>query len=171
MNNPPDTDNGKDLLKRWSRLKQQEQQDVADVPSQPPVNPDTEEPPLEPQALTDADMPDLGSMGEGSDYSVFLSPKVSDQLRARALRQLFRFPGLGVRDGLDDYDDDYTQIPELGNAVTHEMRRMLASEIGREDNNTDPHTLDSLEQETRATAQKTETNMTPEDENTPKKDA
>lgn len=171
MNNPPDTESDEDLLKRWSRLKQQEVQDAADAASQLAENPDTEESPLEPQALADDDMPDLDSMDEDSDYSAFLSPKVSDQLRARALRQLFRLPALGVRDGLDDYDDDFTQMPKLGNAVTHEMRRMLAREVVREDNNGDPQTLEPPEQEACAKAQKTEAAVTAEDDKTAQKDA
>lgn len=137
MSNPPDIDNEESLVSRWSRRKQDARETV-DHPLDPLTPPAQDESSEMPRALTDADMPDLDSMDESSDYSGFLSPQVSDQLRTRALRQLFRLPGLGVRDGLDDYDDDFTQMPTLGNVVTHEMRRMLARELSREDNESAP---------------------------------
>jgi len=125
---------------------------------------DQEEPAEVTQPLTDADMPDLDDMDETGDYAVFLSPQVSDQLRTRALRQLFRMPGLAVRDGLDDYDDDFTQLPKLGNIVTHEMRRMLARETAREDNSlpvdsagSDPEEMPEIQQ----------ADITPEDNDNP----
>jgi len=71
-------------------------------------------------------MPALESLDEDSDYSGFMSPKVSDGLRTLALRQLFRGSTFGVRDGLDDYDDDFTQFAKLGDVVTAEMRRQVA---------------------------------------------
>jgi hypothetical protein len=70
------------------------------------------------RALTDQDMPDLESLNEESDYSGFLSPGVSDELRRLALRKLFGAAKFQVRDGLDDYDTDYNLLQP--------MRRVLA---------------------------------------------
>ena len=71
---------------------------------------------------TDADMPPLESLSEESDYSGFLSSGVSDKLRKVALRKLFHGSGYNLRDGLDDYDDDFTVFEALGDVVTADMR-------------------------------------------------
>ena len=75
--------------------------------------------------LTDADMPSVESLDAGADVGAFLSPKVSDALRKRALRAVFRQARFNVRDGLDDYDEDFTAFPPLAK-MTAEMRRLLA---------------------------------------------
>ena len=75
--------------------------------------------------LTDADMPPVESLDAGADVGAFLSPKVSDALRKRALRAVFRQARFNVRDGLDDYDEDFTAFPPLAK-MTAEMRRLLA---------------------------------------------
>ncbi len=67
-------------------------------------------------------MPVLESLDETSDYSMFLSTGVSDALRKRALRKLFGFSMFNVRDGLDDYDDDYRTFEALGDVVTSDMK-------------------------------------------------
>ncbi len=72
--------------------------------------------------LTDADMPDVETLGEGSDYKGFMSPGVSDKLRKIALRKLFAGAGFNIRDGLDDYDEDFTNFEPLGDIVTCDMK-------------------------------------------------
>ncbi len=47
------------------------------------------------------------------------------------MRKLFHSPKFNVRDGLDDYDLDYTNPEPLGNIVTAEMRRRILREIER----------------------------------------
>ncbi|MCK5725178.1 MAG: DUF3306 domain-containing protein, partial [Gammaproteobacteria bacterium] len=69
---------------------------------------------------------------EDSNYSDFLSPKVSDALRKQALRKLFHLPFLNVVDGLDDYAEDYTKFAALGDIIPHEMKRMLEREKQQE---------------------------------------
>lgn len=71
---------------------------------------------------TEADLPPIESLSPDSDYSQFMSPKVSDSLRQTALRKLFGLAQFNVRDGLDDYDEDYTQFRSLGDTVTADMR-------------------------------------------------
>jgi len=80
-------------------------------------------PSTEPATLTDADMPDIETLQPDSDVSGFFSPGVSDALRRKALRKLFHSSRFNVKDGLDDYDDDYTQLQPLGNTMTHDLRR------------------------------------------------
>ncbi len=71
---------------------------------------------------TDADMPPLESLDEESDYTGFLSPGVSEDLRRMALRRLFRLPQFNIRDGLNDYDEDFRIFEPLGKIVTADMK-------------------------------------------------
>jgi len=115
-----------DFFGRWSRRKalQQEETDqltISEGAAQedlPPAITAEEEAP----ALTDADMPPLETLGEDDSYSGFLSPEVSEKLRKVALRQLFHGAGFNIRDGLDDYDEDFTIFKPLGDIVTADMR-------------------------------------------------
>ena len=72
--------------------------------------------------LTDEDLPDVESLHEGSDFKGFMSPGVSDKLRKLALRKLFAGAGFNIRDGLDDYDEDFTNFEPLGDIVTCDMK-------------------------------------------------
>ena len=75
--------------------------------------------------LTDADMPDVDSLDEASDFSPFMSPGVSDELRNLALRKLFQAPVFNICDGLDEYDDDFTTFEKLGDIVTADMKHQI----------------------------------------------
>ena len=56
-----------------------------------------------------AQLPDLDSLDDASDFSVFLKEGVPDVIRRKALRKLWRVnPVLACLDGLNDYDEDYT---------------------------------------------------------------
>jgi len=64
-----------------------------------------------PLATTEEELglPEVDSLDAGSDYTPFMSDKVSDAIRNRALRKLWRSdPVLACLDGLNDYDEDYT---------------------------------------------------------------
>ena len=86
---------------------------------------------VEDRVLTDEDMPSLAILDENSDYSGFLSPGVSERLRRRALRKLFASAVFNVPDGLDDYDDDFTNFEALGDIVTSDMRHQAEVEEER----------------------------------------
>ena len=115
-----------DFFSRWSRRKalQQEETDQLTISEgagqedELPVVSEEEEAP----ALTDDDMPPLETLGEDDSYSGFLSPEVSEKLRKVALRQLFHGAGFNIRDGLDDYDEDFTIFKPLGDIITADMR-------------------------------------------------
>jgi hypothetical protein len=66
------------------------------------------------------------SVGPAAGGAALAGPNVSaDESAARlALRALFRRPEFSVRDGLDDYDEDFTSFQLMGDLVTHDMRRM-----------------------------------------------
>lgn len=119
-------------LSRWSRrkleaLEAETQPPAADeatpAADAPAVSAEDEKPPL-----TDADMPDIDTLTEESDFSPFMSAGVSDQLRNLALRKLFGAPVFNIRDGLDEYDDDFTQFEKLGDILTSDMRHRVEME-------------------------------------------
>ena len=75
------------------------------------------------------ELPSIDSLDENSDYSAFLSSDVSADVQRKALRKLFQSPKFNVRDGLDDYDLDFTNPEPLGNIITAEMRHRMRIEL------------------------------------------
>ncbi len=119
------------FLRRWSRLKADRK--AAAVPQAPPPPPEEsaadlsakgEEP--EPLPPGDEDMPPIESLDADSDFSGFMSPRVSAVLRKQALRKLFRSAKFNVISDLDDYIDDYRNFPALGDIVTADMKHAAA---------------------------------------------
>lgn len=120
------------VLSRWSRRKAEarerdsaennsaEFEEGADLALADEKVESVEEP-----LLTDDDMPPIESLGEDSDYSIFMSSGVSDKLRNLALRKMFHVAGFNIRDGLDEYDEDYTNFEPLGDIVTSDMKHQL----------------------------------------------
>ncbi len=114
---------GEGFLGRWSRLKRGDAAETgATLPAAAGVGSEPA-PPAEAPPLTDADMPPIESLGDDSDFSGFLSAGVSDALRQQALRKLFGLPMCQVLDGLNDYDDDFTQFETLGSTITYQMKQ------------------------------------------------
>ena len=134
-------DEGEGFLVRWSQRKAMagdgvELPDEPELPEQPPVvdatgvdNPPAEAEPSDAEPPTE--LPPLESLDEDSDYSAFLNKDVSPDLRQKALRKLFQSPKFNVRDGLDDYDWDFTNPEPLGDIVTAEMRYRIKAELER----------------------------------------
>jgi len=138
---------GESAYRRWSRRKQRARESVRG-PGQdggsahegsdgarrgaapaPAPGPGVEPAPA--NELTDADMPDLDSLGEDDDYSGFLSPGISEALRNRALRKLFLSGRFNQLDGLDDYAEDFTTFEPLGAIVTADMRHAAERQAQR----------------------------------------
>ena len=123
-------ENKESALSRWSRRKLEAEKGIQPTDLNPPAEIETE--PSAPAAesetrpvLTDADMPDIESLDADSDFSGFMSEGVSDELRNLALRKLFRAPVFNIRDGLDEYDEDYTSFEKLGDIVTSDMKHRI----------------------------------------------
>ena len=124
------------LLSRWSRRKQQsvveslkedqllEDQNI-DLQQQEISAPEVTQPVV---VLTDEDMPAIESLHEDSDFSGFMSTGVSDELRNLALKKLFKAPSFNLRDGLDEYDEDYTSFEKLGDIITSDMKHQIEME-------------------------------------------
>lgn len=132
---PAPGENGEEtFLSRWSRLKAQnktatpEPPPADDAPADAPLVEATASPPAEADAEPpgDEDMPPLESLTEDSDFSGFMSPRVSAVLRKQALRKLFRSQKFNVISELDDYIDDYRNYPALGDIVTSDMKHAAA---------------------------------------------
>jgi len=129
------------FFSRWSQRKTLSREGIeptpddsrelaaAPVESAPPTKSDEEAS----TALDDAplQLPPLESLGEDSDYSAFLNANVGKDLQRQALRKLFHSPKFNVRDGLDDYDLDFSNPEPLGNVITAEMRHRIRVEFER----------------------------------------
>lgn len=104
------------FLSRWSRRKL----DQDSAQEEQSLTPATEEPVETVEAsdqITDTD--------SEQEKPIWQRDDVDEETRKSALRALFRKPEFNVRDGLNEYDDDFTKFASLGNVVTHEMKRML----------------------------------------------
>ncbi len=61
------------------------------------------------EILAELGLPDPDSLGQGDDFTAFMSRAVPDRLRRRALRRLWLSnPALANVDGLLEYGEDYT---------------------------------------------------------------
>jgi hypothetical protein len=123
---------GEGVLSRWSRRKAEAREQTAADNNLPEVGEqadlavaDEKLEPVEEPVLTDDDMPPIESLTEDSDYSMFMSRGVSDKLRNLALRKMFHVPSFNIRDGLDEYDEDYTFFEPLGDIVTSDMKHQI----------------------------------------------
>jgi hypothetical protein len=118
---------GESFLQRFSRRKQEARQ-APETTAASEAEAPGEAPSPEP---TDADMPPLETLGADSDYTGFLSAKVSEGLRRAALRKLFHSEQFNVIDELDDYAEDFTSFTALGDLVTSDMRHRMELEARR----------------------------------------
>jgi len=133
----PSRPDGEEFLDRWSRLKkaggasasgsdpgERPRQSAADASGATDHRPSKEA-----EEETFPEVPPIDSLNEDSDYTVFLSSRVPEEVRTRALRRLFHLPQFNVTDGLDDYSESFRGLGPLGSVVTHEMRRRLEREL------------------------------------------
>jgi hypothetical protein len=141
-----ESDDDDAFLSRWARRKRMARSggdpDAAQSESSAPQAalarsaPDAAETPSEADAdeaqeLTDEDMPPLETIDENTDMRGFFSSKVSQQVKKAALRKFFHSPAFNIVDGLDDYDDDFTSFPALGDIITSDMRGQMEREAKR----------------------------------------
>ena len=140
------------FLTRWSKRKALSRAGVELPEPVDEVAEDSESPPGDPASGNDDDrpspagreerqdvegptpppeLPPIESLGEDSDYSAFMAADVPADLQRKALRKMFQSPKFNVRDGLDDYDLDFSSPEPLGDIVTAEMRHRLRVELER----------------------------------------
>ncbi|MCK2044055.1 DUF3306 domain-containing protein [Chromohalobacter salexigens] len=82
-------------------------------------------PGYDPQRPLDEQLPEPEQLGAGDDFRAFMLPGVGEFLKRRALRRMFKVGNYNVRDGLDDYDEDYSQLMRMMPEVSARMRQWL----------------------------------------------
>ncbi len=118
---------GEGFVGRWSRRKLARKGEA-----EPPMAQATTAPAASPEPNSRPLLPAIETLDEASDYSAFLGPEVSEELQRLALRKLFGTTGFNIRDGLDDYADDYRCFDELGDVMTADLRHRLERELREE---------------------------------------
>lgn len=127
----PPSEGDEAFLARWARRKHRAREGRAPPAEEPAPQPPGEdagagqgsEGPADAEASPgDESLPPPASLDADSDFSAYLSARVSSGLRRAALRRLFSLPEFNVRDGLDDYDEDYTSFKSLGDTLTADMK-------------------------------------------------
>ena len=113
----PDHGDGEGFLGRWARRKSEARAaDLAPLDGDPEaaagetdIQPDERPQPVDPPAFDVESLPDIDSLGPGSDFSVFMQAGVPSALKTKALRKLWLVkPELANLDGLLDYGEDLT---------------------------------------------------------------
>ncbi|MCG8543059.1 MAG: DUF3306 domain-containing protein [Alphaproteobacteria bacterium] len=120
------------FLNRWSRRKTeakekpvQPEAPARDAEAKGAVAARTEDRPNDgdtekrkPDAIDLDALPDIDSMDENSDFSVFMQDGIPDALRNRALRKLWQTdPAFNVVDGLVEYGEDFTDLTAVAESV------------------------------------------------------
>lgn len=89
----------------------------------------------------DARLVDPDTLDPSSDFKAYLAPGISPELKRRALRRMFTASQYNVRDGLDDYDQDFTLMRDLSPEIASKLRSWM-NEL-TEDTTTDVDDVDS----------------------------
>ncbi len=113
-------------LQRWSRRKSEVSNKTEPSPSLPVDNePSPEEQELainqalpEHEVLAKYGLPEPDAIKLGTDITGFMRKEIPELLRRKALRALWKSnPVLAVLDGLNDYDEDFTDAAHAGKVV------------------------------------------------------
>ncbi|WP_052383829.1 DUF3306 domain-containing protein [Litchfieldella xinjiangensis] len=137
-------------MSRWERWSQRKRGLVESEPQRP--EPDTTFAPQEATPSLQADeqatplateppaegslddtLPDPDTLGPGSDFKAFLVSGVSAGLKRRALRRMYAMGNYNVRDGLDDYDQDFSQMRTLAEGAGERIRQWAKDNVTRLD--------------------------------------
>ncbi len=121
-----DPDGG--LLSRWAKRKEavREEAEVEAAVVEPAeeVEPETEEEAMalleerDPELAEQIATMDLDKLSYDDDFTVFMKTKVPDIIRRKALSKLWlSHPLLANLDGLNEYDEDYTQAADAAEMV------------------------------------------------------
>lgn len=110
------TSDEKDFLARWSRRKQAAREGLGEPDAEAPdlpAEPERTEAAASEEAQSAAEDAyadvDFDALDYASDYTRFMGKDVPEIIQRRALRALWRSdPVLANVDGLNDYDDDFT---------------------------------------------------------------
>jgi hypothetical protein len=112
------------FLKRWSGRKTVERDlksiDQVKISEQSEVVVSADFPEVEDEGVpVPDDLPDIDTLNKDSDFSLFMRKGTPEHLKKLALRKLFNSdPAFSVLDGLNDYDEDYSMIGMVAEAVS-----------------------------------------------------
>lgn len=112
-------------LQRWLRIKNETRKEEVTPATtiEPELSPEEQELAInealpEQEVLAKYALPDPDAIELGTDITGFMRKEIPEFLRRRALRALWRSnPVLAVLDGLNDYDEDYTDAAHVGSVV------------------------------------------------------
>ncbi len=134
------------LLSRWAKRKQavreaEELEEVeVDAEAEAEADPETEEEAMallaerDPELAEEISSLDLDNLSYEDDFTVFMQTKVPDIIRRKALSKLWlSHPLLANLDGLNEYDEDYTQAADAAEMVrkAFEAARLREEEAAR----------------------------------------
>ncbi|MCP5084085.1 MAG: DUF3306 domain-containing protein [Alphaproteobacteria bacterium] len=116
------------LLSRWAKRKEavREAEEVEAAVAEPAeeAEPETEEEAMalleerDPELAEQISTMDLDKLSYDDDFTVFMKTKVPDIIRRKALSKLWlSHPLLANLDGLNEYDEDYTQAADAAETV------------------------------------------------------
>tara|TARA_B110000438_G_C15505657_1_gene517609 strand:- start:52 stop:687 length:636 start_codon:yes stop_codon:yes gene_type:complete len=112
------------FLKRWSGRKTALREEDPDKQATVPVYEEVELPDRQDEndvenIAVPEDLPDIDTLNKDSDFSLFMREGTPEHLKKIALRKLFNSdPAFSVLDGLNDYDEDYSMIGMVTEAVS-----------------------------------------------------
>jgi hypothetical protein len=112
------------FLNRWSdrktAVRDGHARDLGDIPEQAGVElPKVREQISDENAVVPDDLPDINTMDKDSDFTLFMREGTPEHLKRLALKKLFHSdPAFAVLDGLNDYDEDYSMIGIVAEAVS-----------------------------------------------------
>ncbi len=106
----------------------------------PPAEAERKEASAQTADQTALELPDVESLDKDSDYTPFMREGVPENLRGQALRKLWSTdPVFAFRDGLDDYDDDYTKMfPKLVRKVVKTARKLGKDILAHDEKGAEP---------------------------------
>ncbi len=131
-----------DFFSRWSRRKQAlgKGEQLEEEPAAESVDTDAVAAPEEPEVkvdprtgkpydeLTDEDMPEVETLDQDSDVSMFMAKNISPALRMKALARVFHSAKFNKVCLCAEYADDYTNFTPMGDIVPHDLKSAIARE-------------------------------------------
>lgn len=130
------------FLHRWSKRKQEQTRDETDNATEVLVSSEYVEADVsavtaeaESGAVNDEEqapppsMEDVERLKEGDSVSAFLAKGVASQVKKAALRKLFHSEAYNIRDGMNDYDFDYTNRESLTAEVAQSLRQWTKEKL------------------------------------------
>ncbi len=79
----------------------------------------------------------LMQIADHTEVKQAVSDELADQLKQAAFKRIFNQPRFAVRDGLNEYDEDYRFFVPRGHLITAEMRESLLRSLNTETETTE----------------------------------